>query len=918
MTNQSTLSLKDIIKEEYSRCLTDPAYFIKRFCIIQHPVRGKIPFILYQFQENVLAAFIKHSRNIILKNRQMGLSTLAAAYALWLMTFFEDKNILVIATKQGVAKNIISKVRLMHRLLPSWMKRKCIEDNKLGLSYDNGSKIFASTSAGDSGRSEAVSLLILDEAAFIPRMEELWGALQPTLSTGGDIIVLSTPNGVGNWYHETFTKAEEGKNNFFPITLHWTLHPEKDQEWRDAQDVELGVRLAKQECFDGNTKIFTINGYKNIKDIQVGDLVLTHTGKFKPVIKLYNKKSKDLYKINSFLNENYSYVTKNHPFLFNNIWTEINKINNLELLPVIPTNIEFNKDKIVTIDLYNLIEPKNFKKKLCNDNMSFYINDRKHKRIHNRYISVDYDLGYIIGIYLSEGTCDRLRFWISHHTKEADTWVKDVIKIIKNKFGLLEYQQRFGKIGINNGAQTTFCSEILCNTLKLFVDGNYCYDKHLSNFAYENSNLEFLKGVLDGTFVGDGMLNYYNYKSLGITSINMIYDIKFICHILGINCCSFRPDKSILPDHYHRPYTFKILNSKNIDVKLTISNIIEQNLHQTHHFHNYKSDDRFVFSKINKEEYIGEEISVYNLEVEEDNSYITEHFIVHNCDGSFLASGDTVISGEILEWYKQTQVMEPTEKTGFDRNVWIWEYPDAYKTYILVADVARGDGRDYSTFQILETETLNQVAEYQGKPGTQQFGDLCVEYATKYNDALLIVENASVGWAVLQRIIDRSYKNIFYSENKNVVIDNKAASSYSGKMNSNNKKSVAGFTTSTATRPLIISKLESYIGKRELTIRSTRLINELFTFVWNAGKAEAASDNYNDDLILAYSIGLWVRDTALKLIEKSKDLVKSTLTQFKVEHTTINDRGIYRNIPTSDPFILPVSNEDKIDTREFI
>jgi len=255
--------LKQLIKEEYAKCAADPIYFIKTYCIIQHPKRGKIRFALYDFQGNILSAFLIYNRIIILKNRQMGLSTLSAAYALWLMTFYDDKFVYVMATKQGVAKNIITKIRIMHQFLPSWLKRKCTEDNKLGQKYDNGSTVVAGTSAADAGRSEAVSLLILDEAAFIAGSDELWGALQPTLSTGGNVIVLSTPNGVGNWFHETFIKAEEGKNNFYPIVLHWTLHPEYTQVWRDAQDIELGPRLARQECLSGDTII-------TVKDIETG------------------------------------------------------------------------------------------------------------------------------------------------------------------------------------------------------------------------------------------------------------------------------------------------------------------------------------------------------------------------------------------------------------------------------------------------------------------------------------------------------------------------------------------------------------------------------------------------------------------------------------------------------------------------
>jgi phage terminase large subunit-like protein len=156
-------SLKEIIKDEYKKCASDPVHFMKKYCQIQHPQKGKIPFHLYPFQENVLRDLRDHDYNIILKSRQLGISTLSAGYALWLMTFFADKNILVIATKQEVAKNLVLKVKVMYENLPSWLKLSALEDNKLSLRLNNGSQIKATSSSGDTGRSEALSLLIIDE-----------------------------------------------------------------------------------------------------------------------------------------------------------------------------------------------------------------------------------------------------------------------------------------------------------------------------------------------------------------------------------------------------------------------------------------------------------------------------------------------------------------------------------------------------------------------------------------------------------------------------------------------------------------------------------------------------------------------------------------------------------------------------------
>ena len=199
--------LKKAIQREYLKCVQDPVHFMRKFCTIQHPQKGKVKFDLYPFQEKCLKEFKDNRYNIILKSRQLGISTLSAGYSLWLMLFHNDKNILVIATGKDVAKNLVTKVRVMYDNLPAWLKTNVEETNKLSLRFANGSQIKAIAATESAGRSEALSLLLLDEAAFIDKVDEIWTAAQQTLATGGGCIALSTPNGVGNWFHKKWVGA---------------------------------------------------------------------------------------------------------------------------------------------------------------------------------------------------------------------------------------------------------------------------------------------------------------------------------------------------------------------------------------------------------------------------------------------------------------------------------------------------------------------------------------------------------------------------------------------------------------------------------------------------------------------------------------------------------------------------------------
>jgi len=275
--------------------------------------------------------------------------------------------------------------------------------------------------------------------------------------------------------------------------------------------------------------------------------------------------------------------------------------------------------------------------------------------------------------------------------------------------------------------------------------------------------------------------------------------------------------------------------------------------------------------------------------VTDGNIFFVNDILSHNCDTDFVSSGATLIEGDLLKWYSDTTVKDPVEMRGFDKNIWIWEYADYTKQYVVSADVARGDGKDYSAFHVLDVETLTQVAEYKGQIGTTEFGHMLIAIASEYNNALLVVENANVGWATIQPIIDNNYENLFYSANDLTVVDVHAqlAKGYDLKDKNSMKP---GFSTTTRTRPLLISKLETVMRERVLTIRSKRLMSELNVFIWKGERAEAQAGK-NDDLVMSMAIGLWVRDTTFKLRQQGLDLTRMTLDRIGKSQPMIISTG---------------------------
>lgn len=259
-------------------------FFFSKFIKVINPVLGMVPFLLYPYQISVLYKFIKHKFNVILKFRQAGVTELISMYCLWLAMYHSHKNIVIISIKDRVAKKVLRKIKFMYQNLPDCFKVPVINGrgNELGtsteLEFSNGSIISSIPTTEDAGRSEAVSLLVIDEAAIVRWADRIWAGLWPTLSTGGRAIVNSTAYGVGNFFHKLYTNAVAGGNRFNPIRLHWQMHPDRDQAWYQDQLEILGPRKTAQEIdgdflTSGNT-VFNLADIRDIEDYIIDTPVL--------------------------------------------------------------------------------------------------------------------------------------------------------------------------------------------------------------------------------------------------------------------------------------------------------------------------------------------------------------------------------------------------------------------------------------------------------------------------------------------------------------------------------------------------------------------------------------------------------------------------------------------------------------------
>ena len=250
---------------EIVKSATDPVYFIKEYMWIQHPTRGRVRFELYDYQVELVKCYHNNRYSINMLGRQMGKSTCAAGYLLWFAMFVPDSTILIAAHKHTGSQEIMQRVRFMYENLPEWIKAGATSYNKGSIDFDNGSRIVSATTTENTGRGMSLTLVYLDEFAFVPPRiaKEFWTALSPTLSTGGKAIITSTPNQDNDQFAQIWNEAEKkfdeygnmkedktGRNGFASIKYIWSDHPDRDKDWADTERIKIGEErfLREHEC----------------------------------------------------------------------------------------------------------------------------------------------------------------------------------------------------------------------------------------------------------------------------------------------------------------------------------------------------------------------------------------------------------------------------------------------------------------------------------------------------------------------------------------------------------------------------------------------------------------------------------------------------------------------------------------------
>lgn len=237
-------------------------YFAQHFFYIQHPVKGKMLFEPFEYQERLLQSYHDFRFNINMLPRQSGKTTCASAYLLWFAMFHPDQTILVAAHKYTGSQEIMQRIRYGYELCPDYIRSGVVSYNKGSIDFDNGSRIVSATTTGNTGRGMSISLLYCDEFAFVqPNIaEEFWTSISPTLATGGRAIITSTPNSDEDTFALIWKDSQNlfddygdvrsdglGTNGFHGFRAEWHEHPDRDEEWRKTEMGRIGEERFRRE-----------------------------------------------------------------------------------------------------------------------------------------------------------------------------------------------------------------------------------------------------------------------------------------------------------------------------------------------------------------------------------------------------------------------------------------------------------------------------------------------------------------------------------------------------------------------------------------------------------------------------------------------------------------------------------------------
>lgn len=821
-------------------------FLFSLFCYVIHPVRGKVRFELYPYQKSVLYQFVKERFNILLKFRQAGITELISMYCLWLAMYHPNKKINIISIKDTTAKKVLKKIKFMYKNLP-WYLQTPIINGRAGefgsasmIEFDNGSFIESIPTSSEAGRSESLSLLVIDEAAIVRWAAQIWAAAFPTLSCS----VGSTP---------VFLRHYEEIKKEYPKPI--------------TEQIKLRTLCPKQ---------------KGVLDISnLGYYTLTHTGSWKKILWTQNKGKLETWFVKDNRGKKAGYTPKHRLFTTKG-WKTVEEIidQNLNIIQADTKVDQLKLPKQVKAPSKETLKPIEEFPGYFVSNLGKVYSDSPRRGFYELTPRPNKD-GYL-RVALKKAGVKRETGSIRNQGK-GKTFQRSVHLLVAEAFLGPKPNPKSQVDHINNQRDCNHINNLRYISSSDNVKKSFEYNLNATIFGIQGDKLpNLLKRGRILEMAEEG----FSYREIA----REVYPEYKQAHKFV---------KRILTERGSRVYISKLQVVKKCQRTIYDIHVEDDNSYIS--ANNYINHNTGGSAIVNSTPYgVGNfyhstwvdaiaggnpfnPIRLYwQMHPERDENWYKQMAsalgpkrTAQEIDGDFLSSGNTVFDLADIKAIEDCLSDYPVIKKRFNGQYRQYLEPQSDKEYFIGADVSTGRASDYSAFTCMDKQGEEQ-AVFKGRIPIDKYAKLLGDTGQLYNWATIAPESNDVGMAVTTKLQDEGYPKLYYYQK---MLKKK------GKSRPEVDKS-PGWLTTQKNRSVIIENLEQDIREEDVIIKDPFFVQEAYTFIYDGlgrpvamGKHRANNsavdidlegDVYSDDSIFGKAICNHIRKGKTNIIVQPK------------------------------------------------
>ena len=839
-TNLTREELKILAK------VPNDVFLFSLFCYVIHPVRGKVRFELYPYQKSVLYQFVKERFNILLKFRQAGITELISMYCLWLAMYHPNKKINIISIKDTTAKKVLKKIKFMYKNLP-WYLQTPIINGRAGefgsasmIEFDNGSFIESIPTSSEAGRSESLSLLVIDEAAIVRWAAQIWAAAFPTLSCS----VGSTP---------VFLRHYEEIKKGYPKPI--------------TEQIKLRTLCPKQ---------------KGVLDISnLGYYTLTHTGSWKKILWTQNKGKLETWFVKDNRGKKAGYTPKHRLFTTKG-WKTVEEIidQNLNIIQADTKVDQLKLPKQVKAPSKEILKPIEEFPGYFVSNLGKVYSDSPRRGFYELTPRPNKD-GYLRVALKKAGV--KRETGSTRNQGKGKTFQRSVHLLVAEAFLGPKPNPKSQVDHINNQRDCNHINNLRYISSSDNVKKSFEYNLNATIFGIQGDKLpNLLKRGRILEMAEEG----FSYREIA----REVYPEYKQAHKFV---------KRILTERGSRVYISKLQVVKKCQRTIYDIHVEDDNSYIS--ANNYINHNTGGSAIVNSTPYgVGNfyhstwvdaiaggnpfnPIRLYwQMHPERDENWYKQMAsalgpkrTAQEIDGDFLSSGNTVFDLADIKAIEDCLSDYPVIKKRFNGQYRQYLEPQSDKEYFIGADVSTGRASDYSAFTCMDKQGEEQ-AVFKGRIPIDKYAKLLGDTGQLYNWATIAPESNDVGMAVTTKLQDEGYPKLYYYQK---MLKKK------GKSRPEVDKS-PGWLTTQKNRSVIIENLEQDIREEYVIIKDPFFVQEAYTFIYDGlgrpvamGKHRANNsavdidlegDVYSDDSIFGKAICNHIRKGKTNIIVQPK------------------------------------------------